>query len=358
MDSKTEIDLTGKLIIKVQLNDDIRRIPIHNEALTLDELVLMMQRVYKGKLSSNDDITIKYKDEDGDLITIFDSTDLCFAIQCSHILKLQIFLNNDDKSEQSEPSSLPCLTEMKLQLRTIRDQVNKLLDGLNNGQNDEKSTDNNSEKEASSTTAPVLPVTLPTLIKLENQQIKHINPSEFDPLVEKEKELQLQQQQNQPVRATPISTAGLTPVNVTSQMKYVNNGNMPLQQPQPPVVATSGYSQVPAAQLPYPQQHYAGYQNVGYNQATAQMDAANMYQTGYQQVPQTYAQAQQHQYVAQQQNPTLYQQQQQQAIGPPPAMSANSVQGQNPYSKTSNAAPYGNTVSPQHGATGYNMPPR
>lgn len=58
-----EIDLSGKLIIKVQLGDDIRRIPIHNEAITYDELVLMMQRVFRGKLTNNDDITIKYKDE-------------------------------------------------------------------------------------------------------------------------------------------------------------------------------------------------------------------------------------------------------------------------------------------------------
>lgn len=58
-----QLDLTGKLIIKVALGDDIRRIPIHNEDITYDELVLMMQRVYRGKLSTNDEITIKYKDE-------------------------------------------------------------------------------------------------------------------------------------------------------------------------------------------------------------------------------------------------------------------------------------------------------
>lgn len=63
MDTKNELDLSGKLIIKVQLGDDIRRIPIHNEAITYDELVLMMQRVFRGKLTSSDDILIKYKDE-------------------------------------------------------------------------------------------------------------------------------------------------------------------------------------------------------------------------------------------------------------------------------------------------------
>lgn len=58
-----QLDLSGKLIIKAQLGDDIRRIPIHNEDITYDELVLMMQRVFRGKLQSNDEVAIKYKDE-------------------------------------------------------------------------------------------------------------------------------------------------------------------------------------------------------------------------------------------------------------------------------------------------------
>lgn len=62
-ESFLNLDLSGKLIIKVQLGDDIRRIPIHNEDITYDELVLMMQRVYRGKLNNNDEVTIKYKDE-------------------------------------------------------------------------------------------------------------------------------------------------------------------------------------------------------------------------------------------------------------------------------------------------------
>ncbi len=57
------MDLTGKLIIKARLGDDIRRVPIHNEDITYDELLLMMQRVYKGKLNNTDDVTLKYCDE-------------------------------------------------------------------------------------------------------------------------------------------------------------------------------------------------------------------------------------------------------------------------------------------------------
>ena len=59
----SQLDLSGKLIIKVKLGSDIRRIPIHNDDITYDELVLMMQRVFRGKLNSSDDVTIKYMDE-------------------------------------------------------------------------------------------------------------------------------------------------------------------------------------------------------------------------------------------------------------------------------------------------------
>ena len=58
-----QLDLSGKLIIKVRLGDDIRRIPIHNEDITYDELVLMMQRVFRGKIGSTDELGIKYQDD-------------------------------------------------------------------------------------------------------------------------------------------------------------------------------------------------------------------------------------------------------------------------------------------------------
>ncbi|KAF8565464.1 hypothetical protein P879_11174 [Paragonimus westermani] len=85
------MDLSGKLIIKAQLGDDLRRIPIHNEEITYDELILMMQRVFKQRLSCDDDILIKYKDEDGDYITIADESDLSFAIQSSKVLQIKLF---------------------------------------------------------------------------------------------------------------------------------------------------------------------------------------------------------------------------------------------------------------------------
>uniref|UniRef100_A0A0G2K9K4 Trafficking from ER to golgi regulator n=1 Tax=Rattus norvegicus TaxID=10116 RepID=A0A0G2K9K4_RAT len=120
-----QLDLSGKLIIKAQLGEDIRRIPIHNEDITYDELVLMMQRVFRGKLLSNDEVTIKYKDEDGDLITIFDSSDLSFAIQCSRILKLTLFVNG-----QPRPLESSQVKYLRRELIELRNKVNRLLDSL------------------------------------------------------------------------------------------------------------------------------------------------------------------------------------------------------------------------------------
>lgn len=57
-------------MIKVQLGNDTRKMLIHNDDITYDELVLMMQRVYKGSIQQDDEITIKYRDE-GRYYTIF-----------------------------------------------------------------------------------------------------------------------------------------------------------------------------------------------------------------------------------------------------------------------------------------------
>lgn len=59
-------------MIKVSLSDDIRCIPIHNEDIAYEELVLMMQHVYRGKINTDDDVLIKYEDEG--LIFMFNFT--------------------------------------------------------------------------------------------------------------------------------------------------------------------------------------------------------------------------------------------------------------------------------------------
>lgn len=96
------------LILKTELGGDLRRIPVgvnflnfftdqkikfvmlrnskiltlillHNDFLTFDELHLMLCRVYSVDI--DDDDKVKYKDLEGDWITIADSNDLQLAIQ-------------------------------------------------------------------------------------------------------------------------------------------------------------------------------------------------------------------------------------------------------------------------------------
>lgn len=86
-------DGSGNLVIKARLGSDIRRIPIHNEELTYDDLVLMMLRVFHTKLKQNDELLIKYTDDDGDLVTISDNGDLSHAKQYGRVLRLTLFVN-------------------------------------------------------------------------------------------------------------------------------------------------------------------------------------------------------------------------------------------------------------------------
>ncbi|KFM81886.1 Protein TFG, partial [Stegodyphus mimosarum] len=161
-----QLDLSGKLIIKAQLGDDIRRIPIHNEDITYDELVLMMQRVFRGKLDANDEVLIKYRDEDGDLISIFDSSDLSFAIQCSRILKLTIFVNGHPAPLQADE-----VKHIRTELAKIRNQVNQLIDQLEPRQ---EMPGTRSENEKGGSNAQV------------SNAPNAAAPKEFDPLSSKE----------------------------------------------------------------------------------------------------------------------------------------------------------------------------
>ena len=54
---------SGMLIIKARLGEEVRRVPIHNEDITYDELLLMLQRLFPKTLSPTDDVLLKYKDE-------------------------------------------------------------------------------------------------------------------------------------------------------------------------------------------------------------------------------------------------------------------------------------------------------
>jgi hypothetical protein len=67
---------------------------------------------------------------DGDMITIFDSSDLAFAIQCCRVLKLRIYFKKD---EAKKVTNLP-VSLIRSELRDIRDKVSRFLDMLDDSE--------------------------------------------------------------------------------------------------------------------------------------------------------------------------------------------------------------------------------
>lgn len=87
---------------------------------------------------------------DGDMVTIFDSADLAFAIHYCRILKLKIYMkgkSDADESLKTEEASgldgIKNLGDLRRELRSIRDHVNRVLDVIS----DNKSTDEQEVKE-------------------------------------------------------------------------------------------------------------------------------------------------------------------------------------------------------------------
>lgn len=63
---------------------------------------------------------------DGDLVTVFDSQDLSFALQTSRVLKLQVFMNSNEERIKPKLNA----DDFKKQLREIRNAVTWLLDSI------------------------------------------------------------------------------------------------------------------------------------------------------------------------------------------------------------------------------------
>jgi len=225
------MDLTGKLIIKARIGDDIRRIPIHNEDLTYDELILMMQRVFRGSLQPTDDITIKYADEDGDLITIFDDSDINFAIQMNRILKLTIFINNSTGTPQSNAQ----LADVRKDLIKIRNQVNSILDNL--GQvtiTEATESDQQDLKDEAAAAAPAEePAASTSVVSSTVPEPAVAYDNTFDPLTTSSSTPAPSLDGNEFVQQNTLSSSSQQQQQVTSAFSAISAPSVPASAPEP-----------------------------------------------------------------------------------------------------------------------------
>lgn len=115
-------------ILKVRLGNDLRRLVLYNTHISYDDLVLMLQRVYGGKLKSTDEVTLKYYDDDDDLITIADADDFAHAREYSStgIVKVVIYVNgcHTGYGQLINPK------DMRRELADVRNKVNSLVDSF------------------------------------------------------------------------------------------------------------------------------------------------------------------------------------------------------------------------------------
>merc|ERR1719319_1014526 len=173
----------------------------------------MMQRVFKSLISPDDDLLLKYKDEDGDLITITDTADLSFAIQYCRVLKLTVIINPEN------------LTNVIQELINIRDRVTHLLDNIHKDTKQYKLeliTDGEDDLEASKEQ-----IAQDTLPKMTTEC------REFEPLTDQ----QNNDQQNDTNRITPAN------LKITEhQISVQSNISSPYHEPPTPTTNPSLFS--------------------------------------------------------------------------------------------------------------------
>ena len=113
-----------------------------------------MERIFAGKISNSDEITIKYLDDDGDKVTLLNDSDLTVALHFHKLLRLFVFVNGQEQinsnSVEGAETKQGHLIEAKTfrnELQQIRNSVQTILDRL-------QLPSGGQEKEASTPVAP------------------------------------------------------------------------------------------------------------------------------------------------------------------------------------------------------------
>ena len=115
----------------------------------------MMERVFAGKISNSDELTIKYLDDDGDKVTLLNDSDLTVALHFHKLLRLFVLVNgkeqidNTSTDNTTKEGSLINANTFRTELQQIRNSVQTILDRLQLPTNQQTTT--NQEKEVVTT---------------------------------------------------------------------------------------------------------------------------------------------------------------------------------------------------------------
>ncbi|CAJ0575411.1 unnamed protein product, partial [Mesorhabditis spiculigera] len=109
-------------VVKIKYGSDIRKSAVHNNDLTLNDLLLMAQRIFN--ISPQEPFTLKYKDSDGDLITLAEDSDLRLALDSNSSDTLSVFVNGDNAAAET----------LKAQFSQLQSDFERLLNAINSAE--------------------------------------------------------------------------------------------------------------------------------------------------------------------------------------------------------------------------------
>lgn len=78
------------ICIKAKYGNLIKKQVIFNEELSFDDLVMILIRIFNLKIVDDDEIDIRYKDQDGDLVCLENGNDLSMALSNSNNLEITV----------------------------------------------------------------------------------------------------------------------------------------------------------------------------------------------------------------------------------------------------------------------------
>jgi hypothetical protein len=135
----------------------------------------MMERIFAGKISNSDELTIKYLDDDGDKITLLNDSDLTVALHFHKLLRLFVFVNgneeinsNSTKANANKEGSLIDAKTFRTELQQIRNSVQTILDRL-------QLPTNNQQQEVTTTSGTLPTSAVVTNTNRELDPYKHLH---------------------------------------------------------------------------------------------------------------------------------------------------------------------------------------
>jgi hypothetical protein len=93
----------------------------------------MMERIFTGKISNSDELTIKYLDNDGDKITLLNDSDLTVALHFHKLLRLFVIVNGNEQinaNSTDKEGNLIDTNTFHNELQELRNSVQTILDRL------------------------------------------------------------------------------------------------------------------------------------------------------------------------------------------------------------------------------------